>query len=219
MKHLLLFAFTAVTLFASSCNKHRLRGEGDSGSETRTLSSFTSVIADGSTPIDIYPSTEDRVVVTGYNNLIGVYETNVSDGALRLKFKDSYINIRNSNLQVAVYTKNMNSIKINGSGDVHLHSGLTSNAMVAEINGSSRVDIDANHFNNVSCSINGSGDIYGQACVAQNLTAKISGSGNVRMTVENTMNVRISGSGDVDYWGNPQITEVNISGSGKINKH
>lgn len=219
MKNALLFAFAAITLVTTSCNKHRLRGEGDSGSETRTPGSFTSVIADGSTPVDVYPSTEDRVVITGYNNLIGIYETNVSGGTLRLKFKDNYINIRNNNLSVAVYTKDMNSIKINGSGDVHLHSGLTSNAMVAEINGSGNVRIDENHFNNMGCNVNGSGDISAQPCIAQNVSTKISGSGNIRITAEKTLSVRISGSGNVDYWGNPQLTEVNISGSGKVIKH
>ncbi|RYE20285.1 MAG: hypothetical protein EOP51_18155, partial [Sphingobacteriales bacterium] len=96
MKNVLLAAAAFILLTATSCGKQRLRGSGDSGSETRAVSNFTSVEADGSTPVEVYPSTEDKVVVTGYKNLIGVYETNVSGGTLKLKFKDDYINIRNS---------------------------------------------------------------------------------------------------------------------------
>ncbi len=219
MKNSLLLALTFVVLFATSCSKSRLRGSGDSSSETRYPGSFTTVIADGSTPIEIYPSNEDRVVVIGYSNLIGAYETKVEGSTLRLKFKDRYINVRNNNLQINVYTKNMSSVKINGSGNVHIHEGLTSNSLAAEVNGSADIKIDKNNLNNVRCEVNGSGNISAQQCVAQNLSARISGSGNISMTVEKTLSVHISGSGNVDYWGNPQITEVNISGSGKINKH
>lgn len=219
MKNVLQALLAFIFITTTACTKHALRGGGDSSSETRTLSPFSTVEADGSTPVEIYPSTEDRVIITGYSNLIGAYETNVSGGTLRLKFKDKYINVRNSNLQVTVYSKDVNHVRINGSGNMHLHTGLTSNAMVAEINGSGDIDIDQNNFNNVRCEVNGSGNISGQPCTAQNLVAKISGSGNISMTVEETLSVKISGSGDVNYWGSPVITDIDISGSGKIHKH
>jgi hypothetical protein len=50
---------------------------------------------------------------------------------------------------------------------------------------------------------------------AEDVTARISGSGTIRTAAYNTLDVRISGSGKVYYSGSPRIT-TSISGSGKL---
>ena len=78
MKRIVLLSIiAAATVSFTSCRKHSLRGEGSTTSETRDLASFTSVEANGSTDIEIFASSENKVIVTGYSNLIPVYETKV----------------------------------------------------------------------------------------------------------------------------------------------
>ncbi len=217
MKRILLLSILFSTVAFTSCTKHRLRGEGATISDTRYVSNFTKIIADGSTAIEIRPSNENRVVVTGYESLVPAYETETHEGVLRLQFKDKYINIKNNNLRVTVYSKDVNTVKMNGSGSVSIDDDMKSSYMEAEINGSGSVTIGNNHFDKMKLKINGSGDIESRRGVGEDVEAIISGSGDINITVENTLYAKISGSGTVYYWGNPSVS-TDISGSGKVRK-
>jgi hypothetical protein len=47
---------------------------------------------------------------------------------------------------------------------------------------------------------------------------RISGSGNASVWANESIEAKISGSGDIDYRGNPNKEITKISGSGSINK-
>src|ERR1043165_311764 len=117
-----IIILTSLTLI--SCHKHALRGGGSTGSETRELASFTNVEANGSTDIEIYPSTSNRVVITGYENLIPAYETDVRGNTLHLEFKREYYNVMNNNIKITLYTTDMNAVSVNGSGKVYIYPHL-----------------------------------------------------------------------------------------------
>jgi hypothetical protein len=220
MKNQIILAATlALSIIATSCGKHRVKGEGSSTSERRELATFGSITANGSTNITVHPSNSDYVIVHGYNNLVPVYETRVSDGRLILEFKRDYINVKNNNITVDLYTTQAHRVTLNGSGDIKIEDGQHSEYMNLDINGSGNITIANNHFKGVNADVNGSGNIKGIACLADTMKAHISGSGNISMSVANYLEVKISGSGDVDYWGQPVLGKVSISGSGKVHKH
>jgi hypothetical protein len=219
MKKLSMIIALLISIFFASCRKHSLTGEGPVVNETRELPSFTSVVADGSIDVVVHPSNANRAVVSGYSNLVPQYETEVnSSGKLRLKFRDKFINVHHNNIKVDVYTTGISSYTINGSGNTTIRQGLTAENMDLDINGSGDIHVEQNKFLNMNCKVNGSGNIHAQSCTTDHANVNISGSGNVKLTVLKTLSVRISGSGDVDYWGSPQITKMDVSGSGDIKK-
>jgi hypothetical protein len=63
--------------------------------------------------------------------------------------------------------------------------------------------------------VSGSGVVRAFDMISQECDVFIAGSGDVRVTVEDFLKVRINGSGDVLYKGNPTI-DVDISGSGSV---
>jgi Protein of unknown function (DUF2807). len=219
MKNQIILAATlALSIVTSSCGKHRIKGEGSSTSERRELATFGSITANGSTNITVHPSSTDYVVVHGYSNLVPVYETRVSDGRLILEFKREYINVKNNNVTVDVYTTQAHRATLNGSGNIRIESDQHSEYMNVDINGSGDITIANNHFKAVNADVNGSGNINGAACHADTLKAHISGSGNISMNVANYLEAKISGSGNVNYWGQPVVGKINISGSGEVNR-
>lgn len=219
MKNLAIITVILSTVFFTSCRKHALIGEGPIVNETRELPSFTSVAADGSVDVVVHPSNTNRAIVSGYGNLVPQYETEVNgNGRLRLKFRDKFINVRHNNIRVDVYTTGISSYSINGSGNTTIRQGMTTENMDLEINGSGDIHVEQNKFVNMNCKVNGSGNIHAQSCTTDHANITISGSGNVKLAVLKTLSVRISGSGDVDYWGSPQITKMDVSGSGDIKK-
>lgn len=219
MKTRLFIAAAMVLTVISSCTKLRLRGDGAIVSETRNVSSFTSIDVDGDVDVEVYQSNENKVILTAYQNLIPVYETKVKGNTLKLGFRDGYWNVRNNNMRVEVYTTDVNSVNLNGSGDVRVGSSIASQDFNARINGSGSIVVDNNHFENVNFKVNGSGDIDAKKAVCKNVYADISGSGSIDVNVTNMLTVKISGSGNVNYWGDPVTVNTDISGSGKVRKH
>lgn len=217
MKRILLLSILFSSVAFTSCRKNRLRGEGSTISDTRYVSNFTKILADGSNDVEVRPSNENRIVITGYENLVPAFETNVDDGVLRLHYKDKYFNIKNNNLRITVYSKDVNTVKLNGSGSITIDEDMKSSYMEAEINGSGSVTINNNHFDKMKLKINGSGDIESRRGVGEDVEALISGSGDINVTAENTLYAKISGSGTVYYWGNPSVS-TDVSGSGRVRK-
>lgn len=219
MKRIISLSIVLSTLVFASCSKTRLRGEGSVLSETRQVEAFTRVEANGSTDVEILPATSNSVVVTGYQNLIPAYDTRVSNGKLVLEFKRDYINVRNNNIKVTVYTTGISGIYLNGSGNYKVRTGIKTNSMNGEINGSGKISFDKNEFKEATYHINGSGEIDARSAEVENVTAKISGSGDIDLTATKTLSTKISGSGSIDYWGNPGSVSTDVDGSGKVRKN
>lgn len=218
MKNLILILTTA-SLALTSCNKKPIRGEGSTRSDTRKLADFNAISANGSSNVDVIASNENKVVVTGYENLIPVYETDVRNGTLTLEFDSKYINVRNNNIRVTVYTDGFSSFHINGSGDGKIGANINTTELEAEINGSGDISVSFGNYNKIRNRVNGSGSINSKDAVGRDVFAEISGSGDIDVTATNYLSAHISGSGTIDYWGNPEGVDTDISGSGKVRKH
>lgn len=104
--------------------------------------------------------------------------------------------------------------KISGSGDISLE--CITNAMDARISGSGNLDLLGNGTTN-KFTISGSGQIYSYNFEQNDCEARISGSGDMFLNVQENLNVNISGSGSVYYVGNPSLN-VTITGSGQVIK-
>jgi hypothetical protein len=215
---LLVFALSVFALGASSCRKAVLRGEGPITSETRHVGTFSKVDASGSQNITIVKDTDYKVIVTGYNNLLPIFETKVRDNRLFLEYKPGYWNVRNDNIAIEVHTPYVDKIKLSGSGNVNMGNGFEQDNFEADLSGSGDIYVGANRFKKLTADVNGSGSINTEAADADNVYAKISGSGNINVYVSTFLHVRISGSGDVTYKGNPENTDISITGSGKVKK-
>lgn len=212
MKTILLLA-SIITLAA--CNKPSLRGSGATVTEVRSVPAFNNVRVEGSGNATITQGTTASVQVTGYENLVPAYETYVTNGTLVLKFKNDYHNIRNNNISVKIVTPSLERTSINGSGSM-LIKNFTGNLFQTEINGSGKVTVENSRYLTANLEVNGSGDIHAQQLTAGDVEARISGSGRIEITCFVKLVARISGSGDVFYWGNPQHLDMQVSGSGKV---
>lgn len=217
MKNLLSVAIIAI-ITLSSCSKYNIKGAGSIISETRSIPAIDKVILNGSEDLEIIPSTQDKIVVTGYQNLVPVYGTNANGNTLNLAFESSYWNVRNNNIKLTLYTTNLNNIVLNGSGAITVRDSLRTSSLAISVNGSGNITTNNNYFNDIRLSINGSGEINAQHTSAQYVDANVSGSGAIDITALITLDATISGSGEINYWGNPTTVNKHIAGSGAINK-
>jgi hypothetical protein len=105
--------------------------------------------------------------------------------------------------------------KLSGSGDIVLV--IDANDLVASLSGSGDITLKGKATNYES-KLSGSGDIRAYELLAVNVNAAMSGSGNITVNCSNNLIARISGSGDIDYKGDPKTKDTKVSGSGRISK-
>ncbi|RYZ28199.1 MAG: DUF2807 domain-containing protein [Sphingobacteriales bacterium] len=204
------------TASLSSCGK-QIRGSGSIVTDTRPLGSFTIVEAYGSEKIEILPSSENKVEVSGYENLVPAFETHIVNGRLKLEYRKGYYIVRNSNIRVKVYAKELETVRLNGSGYMSVGRFPDQPSLRAEMNGSGEIAIAETYFGKLTMDLNGSGEIYAFEALADTAYAKVSGSGSVKIRVNTYLDARISGSGGITYKGNP-IVHQDIHGSGRVRK-
>lgn len=139
-------------------------------------------------------------------------------------------------LKVYVTMRDISAIKLSGSGPIYSETLLQTDDLDVELSGSGSMELEVESRDleigisgsgsiemegsgeDVYAKISGSGKIRADDLEVKSLDARISGSGNIYMTVEDEIEASISGSGNVYYKGNPDRVINSASGSGKIRR-
>ena len=94
---------------------------------------------------------------------------------------------------------------ITGSGDVEFSHLLASDAVKVEVTGSGTFKINGGKAQQADYGVTGSGDILAAGLEVSRVDTHISGSGDIECHAVDFLKVRVSGSGDVGYKGNPEL--------------
>ncbi|NQV53944.1 MAG: DUF2807 domain-containing protein [Flavobacteriales bacterium] len=238
MKTNLIIATAFAGLSLISCNKDKfpycIRANGNIIEETRTLTEFEDV--DFNMPGKLYIKQDTTIknatlTIKTSENIMDRIETDVKSNTL--KITDNQCIRKLKTFEVYLTVKDLEDVRLNGSGDVITENTIVADALSFSINGSGSVDasvkskellLDINgsgdmdvegQTNDIDIDINGSGNVHAYDVDAINGYVDISGSGNCEINASDALDVGISGSGNVYYLGSPRVT-VNTSGSGSI---
>jgi hypothetical protein len=206
-----------ISILSISCTKDRLDADGNITTEVRTPGNFTGVHSSGANPITVTYGTEFKVEIKGSANLIPRYKSDIHNGVLDLGYE--HVNVHNDDIEVFVTLPVINSASMSGSGKLNIAGNFPAQDLFRlTISGSSKVTVkDTFVADEVNVNISGSGDADLEKIQGKRGEAKISGSGDVRVNIQNSLKARISGSGKIYYTGNAQV-DSEISGSGKVIK-
>lgn len=92
--------------------------------------------------------------------------------------------------------------EISGGSDVNLYNISANNCNISASGG---CDMNlSGRTNNLTLNASGSSDINAKKLVAKNVTASFSGSSDAEIYADDFLDIRLSGSSDVDCYGNPQ---------------
>lgn len=137
---------------------------------------------------------------------------------------------------VYVVAKDINSITVNGSGDVFFKSGLSTNTMKIKVSGSGDVTgklnarvLDAaisgsgdvhlsGRADESNVRVSGSGDFSGHDLLTNNTNVRVMGSGDATVNASNRIDAGVSGSGDIRYTGGAKQVSTSKTGSGDIHR-
>ena len=231
----------ALSMVAVSCAQWGggVKGNGNFVAIERSLQDYDHVAVAGSFDVDLVAGHEGQIILEGESNLLEYVLTEVKNGKLLIKTENG-VNLRPSSwtngIRITVPIESLDKVSLSGSGDIVSRTTIKSNNFSARISGSGevsltveaeRVDASLSGSGDISLagrardfvvSVSGSGEIQAFAFDADFVNATVSGSADIKVTANESLEARVSGSGDIYYRGNPSKINTKTSGSGAISK-
>lgn len=232
----ILFLFTAIVsgcivVDLNGCGKETVKGSGELVSEERRVAEFKTIKLKGIGRAVLTQGQTHSVTIQTDDNIMPLIETEVQGG--QLVISQGNYNLRPTKMEFNISVAHLKGIAVSGAGDVIGKSRFVSDNFSAKISGAGDMalelevadlttDISGSGSMNLSgkadhhdAKISGSGKINAFDMRTQNVSLKVSGSGDCKVNATETLHARISGSGDVVYDGHPRIISK-ISGSGSL---
>ena len=216
-KHILWLPICAAALtHLTSCTRDVLSGEGSVVTETRTLPAFDAIEISGARRVEVIKSSENKVEVTGYINLVSALRAPVTNKVVKFDF-GKHLQVKNDNISLKIYTSELRKVQSSGNNRITLGNGFGGDLLRLYQSGAGKLETGAANYNRLEVSLSGSGEILAAGVETREANVDLSGSGRATVAARQNLRVRISGNGTVGYLGTPQ-TDINISGSGRVTR-
>ena len=98
-------------------------------------------------------------------------------------------------------------VSLSGSGDIVLN--IESNKAKANVSGSGDITLKG-RASNLLATVTGSGDFHGFDLDSVNTEVSVTGSGDAKVNCSGELKARVTGSGDIEYRGNPTREDTKV---------
>lgn len=235
---ILAFLIASSQLDASSALITIVKSTTVAADETRSVSGFSGVSSSGSWNVVITMGNTESLKLEGDAEQIAEIETVVEEGVLKIRNKkrtESWRNNWKGKVTIYVNAKSLKSITLSGSGDIDVNGVVKSSDVLTNISGSGNISlaVDATTYtatisgsggiktsgnaDNAKINVSGSGNFKGEGLRTNSTNARVSGSGNISVNADKTLEAAMSGSGNIKYSGAASV-KSSKSGSGRISK-
>ncbi|MHA7842550.1 MAG: head GIN domain-containing protein [Winogradskyella sp.] len=231
---LVVFLLSVTTSCAQWGKWKKVKGDGNITTENRSTENYEGIKTAGPMDFKLVQGKEGTITIEGDANLMEYIVTEVRDGKLVVKAEDG-INLKPTRtIVVTVPYESINSVSLAGSGNIENSGTISADDFDVSLTGSGDIELNISSSSvessiagsgdiklsgstkNLTTKITGSGDFDGSDLDSTNVTAKITGSGGANVVCNGELKVRITGSGDVKYSGNPTNKDTKVTGSGSV---
>ncbi|QDO94800.1 DUF2807 domain-containing protein [Formosa sediminum] len=236
LKKISLLVVAIISLTSCVSISKGIQGNGDFITDHRTTSGYDIVSCAGSMNYILVKGTEGKITVEGESNLVPYILTEVQGNTLIVKTEDG-VNLNPSNNRDIIITipfEDLTKVSLTGSGDIINEDVINAENLNVSLTGSGDIILDIETVSvessvtgsgdltlkgqteNLNINVTGSGDFHGFGLISKNTDASVTGSGDAEVVSIEVFKGRVSGSGDIEYKGNPKEEDVKVSGSGSI---
>lgn len=214
-----------------------VKGNGNVTTITRSVGTYDEINVGGSFDVELVAGTEGTITIEGESNLLEYIVTEVRGNALKIKVQNNK-NIRSTKkIKITVPFQDISEVSLAGSGEMwnkdiikatnfktsvagsgDLTLKVDAGSVDASVAGSGDLTLTGNS-REIEASVAGSGEIHAKELKTDNAIVSVAGSGDVAVNCSKSLKARVSGSGDIEYYGNPDKQDTKVSGSGKISMH
>jgi hypothetical protein len=195
-------------------NPSQVRGSGIAKTEKRTVPAFDSLDVNYAGAIEVRSQEQESLKISGDDNIIPFITTEVKQGTLYIQSSKGYS--PRQNLKVIIGTPDLKRFVFDGVGEANL-SNVKNDRIEIDIRGVGSFKASG-ETKEANITLSGVGNVDAKNLRAVNATVDSNAVGNVDLYVTEKLDVKASGVGAVNYYGNPKIVNRQAEGIGKINQ-
>lgn len=190
-----------------------IEGSGIIITENRELSGFTAVSLDGIGRLEIDQTGTDSISITGDDNILPHITTRVRNGTLIISVEENktFTNIPDLVYQVTVAS--LESLELNGAGEIEV-TNLDGERLEVTLDGGGSITLSGD-VTSQEVDLNGLGFYNAENLTSEDVTIQQDGAGSAVVNASKTLDVTINGVGNVEYIGNPTVTQQ-LNGLGSV---
>ncbi|MFV0598434.1 MAG: head GIN domain-containing protein [Bacteroidales bacterium] len=229
-----------LAVLTSSCvgfNEKSVKLSGVTKVSTKEVSAFDKVDVSGAIDVIVNVGNKSEVVIEADSAIMPYVVTEVKDRELRIYNKDiiGFYNFKNNKILVTITTPSILELESSGACDVTINDLKTDmfkvslsgacdligsfecNVLDFESSGSSDSKLRGK-VKNCNIELSGACDIKALDLEVDSLKIEGSGSSNVEITVQNSLDVELSGASELRYKGEPKYIKTDMSGVSNLTK-
>jgi hypothetical protein len=212
----------------------------DANAQKRPVGDFHGIRIGGGIELYLTQGDEEAVAVSAsdaeYRDRI---VTEVKDGILNIYMGDKFHwTWHEGNLKLKAYVscKMLDQLRASGGTTIHIEQTIKSEKLEVHLSGGGRIDgkFEAGEMTvgiagggdlylggttgRLDVHVSGGGDFHGYDLAADSCQARVSGGGDVFVTVNKTLDATVHGGGDIRYRGNGSVVGSHTVGGGNISK-
>ncbi len=213
MKRISIF-LALICVFLISCEDDSVKiiGSGKIITEARNVESFHTVSTNSIIDVTIKQSDNQSVSVTTDDNVIQQVETKVSNGTLFIGLEDG--EYKDITIKIAVEIPTLNAIDNLGTGDMNIEGFSDLDTFKAKLTGTGDVKLTGSAEQLFVKSL-GTGNFKGFGFIVEECEVSQTGTGNCEIHAINTIEGKLTGTGNLYYRGTPKINVTTV-GTGKV---
>ena len=189
---------------------------GGTTSESRNVSGFVEVELNGVGNLSIRQTGSESLTVEAEADVISTLATEVANDRLIIGPKPGTSIHTTEPINYRLTVKDLNSLKVSGSGNVDAE-GISTDELAVTISGAGNAKTSGRADSQI-IDISGSGDYRAVALESKEAKIYVGGSGSAIVNVSDELDAEVSGSGYVEYIGEPTVNQE-VSGAGRVSKH
>lgn len=211
-----------------------IRGNGNVITKTRDTKDYDAIKVSGFFDVNLVKGNEGKIIVKAESNLLDYIITEVEGDELIIKLKKGTNINTKKGIYITVPFQDIDAITLNGSGDVTGDDVVTGKKLEVKLSGSGdmKLALDVQkvtsklsgsgdmtlkgNANFLDTTLVGSGDFNSKDLRAKEAEVNVTGSGDSSVFVTDKINAKVIGSGDIVFYGNPEIENTKVIGSGDI---
>jgi len=189
-------------------------GYGEQSSQEIKVNEFNRINLTANADVYLSQGDTQEVSIVAQDNILKILKTNVIDQEMVIDFDECVSDY--DKVKIYIKIKNIKALKVSGAGTIISEDNLISDNISLTIEGSGNIDLEKVNFEKIISLISGSGDINLIGTNNQHVI-QISGTGNINAfdLISHNVNVELSGSGNIHVFVNNTLN-VKISGSGSV---
>lgn len=200
--------------FGNIKNLSGVEGSGNIKQETRDVSGFEEIEANGAVNAEITVGSAFTVTVEADDNLLQYIKTEVSGSSLKI-FTEGKISPK-TKISVKISMPELKGLDINGASTVTA-ANIKSDSLEIKANGASKVKISG-ETKDLNANANGASTIDAESLKAEDADADSNGASTVIVSASNDLKAEASGASTIYYSGEPKNIKQNSSGVSSIKK-